>query len=245
LLFGALVVGGLYFLGKSQRPERREALPDEMDAPALSEAWARIARLPQVRAAGMFVMHQALRGQRQARVLDIGSGAGHLSLLMAQQPQVADVIGIELSDALVQQARQSAEAQGAHAEFLQVDAAEMPFTDATFDCVVSTLSLHHWARPRKVLQEMLRVLKPGGQAFLFDLRRDAFPVIWGMMTLVSRFIVPSPLRETGEPLSSLKAAYTPWEAALLTAKAGWPDPQIKTGPLWMLVTLTKPVKSEE
>lgn len=47
----------------------------------------------------------------------------------------------------------------------------MPFPDGRFDLVVSTLSLHHWLDAKAGLAEMLRVLKPGGQAGIYDVPR--------------------------------------------------------------------------
>jgi ubiquinone/menaquinone biosynthesis C-methylase UbiE len=52
------------------------------------------------------------------------------------------------------------------------DANALPFADATFHCVVSTGSLHHWKDPIHALSEAERVLKPGGHALIYDLVRD-------------------------------------------------------------------------
>jgi ubiquinone/menaquinone biosynthesis C-methylase UbiE len=50
------------------------------------------------------------------------------------------------------------------------DVAALPFPDATFDLVVSTLSQHHWADPAAGLNEILRVLRPDAQTWIYDIR---------------------------------------------------------------------------
>lgn len=52
------------------------------------------------------------------------------------------------------------------------DVAGLPLPDGALDWAVSSLSLHHWSDPDRALGEICRVLKPGGQMLLFDLRRD-------------------------------------------------------------------------
>jgi ubiquinone/menaquinone biosynthesis C-methylase UbiE len=54
--------------------------------------------------------------------------------------------------------------------FVVGDAAALPFADATFDLVVSTLSLHHWDDAIVGLSEIARVLRPGGKALIWDVR---------------------------------------------------------------------------
>jgi ubiquinone/menaquinone biosynthesis C-methylase UbiE len=129
--------------------------------------------------------------------------------------------------------------RGANATFMQVDAVDMHFPDASFDVVVSTLSLHHWSDPLQVLREIKRVLKPGGTAFILDLRRDANAVYWGIAHLVTRWMVPRRLQEAGEPVASFSASYTPCETALLAYKAGWDDPRVSSGPTWMVLEWEK------
>ena len=48
----------------------------------------------------------------------------------------------------------------------------MPFPDGEFDLVISTLSFHHWKQPEKGLDEVYRVLREGGEAWIYDVPRD-------------------------------------------------------------------------
>ena len=62
------------------------------------------------------------------------------------------------------------ESEGGRLRFVVGDAADLPFEAETFDVVVSTLSLHHWAEPAASLAEIRRALRPGGFALLYDFR---------------------------------------------------------------------------
>ncbi len=58
--------------------------------------------------------------------------------------------------------------------FLLGDAQKLPFNDNTVDFLVTSLSVHHWADAFIGISEIHRVLKPGGQLLIFDLRRDGW-----------------------------------------------------------------------
>ncbi len=110
-----------------------------------------------------------------------------------------------------------------------------PFADQSVDLAVSTLSLHHWADPIPVLDEMARILRPGGAFVVFDLRRDMIPPFYLLIWFASRFVVPQALRGMGEPLGSRNAAYTPAEAAVLAQASrltGW---RVASGPFWLSI----------
>ena len=57
-------------------------------------------------------------------------------------------------------------------EFETVPAESSPFAAGTFELVLSTLSAHHWADPTAAINEQVRVLRPGGQLRIYDLRRE-------------------------------------------------------------------------
>ncbi len=235
----AAAAGGLYLLGLQQRRREREPALGAIGEPEAVEAYARLAQWPQFIIARELLARRAVHGRQHARVLDVSSGGGWLSLRLAQQPEVESVTGIDLSGDMVSMAREAAELQDVDAQFLQADAAEMPFEDASFDIVVSTLAMHHWSDPQQVLREIRRVLTPGGKMLLFDLRRDAFPLALGLATVFSRAIVPEGMRRAGEPLASFHAAFTPCETAVLAVKAGWDDPHLLQGPIWWVLESTR------
>ena len=96
-------------------------------------------------------------------------------------PQL-QVTGLDTSAEMVHTAAQNAAAQGLmppRLDFRHGDVGSLQEAGASFDFAVSSLSLHHWSDPLQGLDEIHRILAPGGQLMLFDLRRDsrrAFPV---------------------------------------------------------------------
>jgi ubiquinone/menaquinone biosynthesis C-methylase UbiE len=97
-----------------------------------------------------------------ARVLEVGCGPGHLSLRLARQHGL-QVTGLDLDHAMIGRARANAarrgDGQARRPSFLVGDVAALAFPDQSFDLVVSTLSMHHWADPMAGLAEVGRVLR--------------------------------------------------------------------------------------
>ena len=101
------------------------------------------------------------------RVLDLGCGTGHSTLALAAR--AGRVVGLDLTDAMLGEARRLARERGtANASFERGDAEELPYADASFDVVTSRVSAHHYARPRRAVQEAARVLRPGGLLVVSD-----------------------------------------------------------------------------
>jgi SAM-dependent methyltransferase len=114
----------------------------------------------------------------RARVLEVGCGPGHLSILLAGRHDL-DVTGLDLDPAMIHRARANADRAADDGRggptFLVGDVASLPFPDGSFDLVVSTLSSHHWSDPNAGLEEIGRVLRPDGRALIWDLRPGVVP----------------------------------------------------------------------
>jgi len=94
------------------------------------------------------------------RVLDVACGTGVVSLTAARLG--AKVSGVDLTPPLIVHAKENASLAKLEVDFRESDAETLPFTDGTFDVVVSQFGHMFAPRPEVVVKEMLRVLRPGG-----------------------------------------------------------------------------------
>ncbi|MBP7747723.1 MAG: class I SAM-dependent methyltransferase [Phycisphaerae bacterium] len=130
--------------------------------PAVRACYEEIARWQSTRASGPY------------RLLDVGCGTGTLITLLSEQPNAAQLIGLDYSAEMV---RHLADKVGAvpHAAKLhavQGDAERLPFNDETFDVLTCCNSFHHYPHQPAVIREFRRVLRPGGLLLLVDGFRD-------------------------------------------------------------------------
>ncbi len=102
-------------------------------------------------------------------VADIGCGAGSQSLMWAAEGH--RVAGVDISDPLIQVARQRAEAQSFDVEFTVGSATQLPFPDASFDVVLTAELLEHLPDWKPCVDDVVRVLKPGGIAYFCTTNR--------------------------------------------------------------------------
>ena len=103
-------------------------------------------------------------------VLEIGIGTG--GLLAELAARASKVIGVDHSPAMLDEARRRLSAADlANIELRLGEITHLPLPDNSVDCVVANMVLHHAADPVAVLQEVWRVLKPGGTVVLADLAR--------------------------------------------------------------------------
>ncbi len=111
---------------------------------------------------------------RQGRVLDVACGSGEPSISIAALLKgKGQVVGVDTAEGPLDVARERARQRGLeNVEFLQADVHALPFADESFDRVTSRMGVMVFDDLRKALDEMHRVLKPGGRVVLLT---------WGAM----------------------------------------------------------------
>jgi SAM-dependent methyltransferase len=99
--------------------------------------------------------------------LDIATGGGHTALALA--PLFGSVVASDLTEPMLRSAEKFIVGRGAtNVSFRQADAEALPFGDAEFDLVTCRIAPHHFPHPERFVEEVARVLKPGGHFILED-----------------------------------------------------------------------------
>lgn len=108
------------------------------------------------------------------RALDVASGTGDLARLLAQRVGDAGmVVATDINDSMLWRGRDRLIDAGVIVPALQCDAEQLPFADGSFDCVTIAFGLRNVTRKARALQEMTRVLRPGGRVLVLE-----FSQVW-------------------------------------------------------------------
>lgn len=122
-----------------------------------------------------------------AQLLDVGCGAGQLSLIAARAG--ARVTGCDIASNWLVQARRSAAAEGLSVVFEEGDAEALPYGNGTFDAVVSLIGAMFAPRPERVAAELTRVCRPGGIIAMANWTGPGF--VGQMFKTIAKHIAPS------------------------------------------------------
>jgi ubiquinone/menaquinone biosynthesis C-methylase UbiE len=237
LVAGAAALATLRVLSDRVARIERRVRQEAIESPEITRGFLRVSEMPQMRLMRAVVARRAVGGLQDGRVLDMGSGPGHLAIGMAHLAPKLAVIGLDLSDPMLDLAAANAAGAGVgdRVTFIKADAADVPYPDGSFDLIVSTLSLHHWADPVAVFEEVARLLRPGSRFLIADLRRDVVLPAWLLLWFATHVVVPPALRRAGEPMGSREAAYTPDEVVALLTRSRLQDWKVTSGPMWLAV----------
>src|SRR5262245_6764354 len=110
----------------------------------------------------------------EGSVLEVAPGPGYLAIELAKLGPHR-VVGLDISRSFVEMATENARKAGVDITFRQGDVASMPFEADSFDFIVCRAAFKNFSDPLQALNEMHRVLRPGGKALILDLRSDASP----------------------------------------------------------------------
>lgn len=159
-----------------------------------------------------------LTGDHFERILDIGTGVGYLPIELAQKGLGISIVGMDQSPEMTRIANANARAFGVDktVQLATGDPANLPFPGRYFDLVVAVLVLHHWKDPSAVFEEVFHVLKPGGQFWIYDYRKNVPEEIWD--TLLSKLSWLQKTLLLFGPIPSSKAAYEKQQVLVLAKR---------------------------
>ena len=147
------------------------------------------------------------------RVLEVAPGPGFLSIEIAKLRKY-QVIGLDISKTFVEIAQANARQAGVQVDFRHGNASDMPFASETFDFIICTAAFKNFTQPVQAIAEMYRVLRPGGQALIVDLRRDA-----------SRTAVDRMVDEMGQ--NRINTFFTRWAFRVMLLKNAYTQDEIR------------------
>lgn len=160
-----------------------ERVPDSQRVPEINSYHAMVERYRAITHDGF--AQSIVRRARGGRVLDVGTGTGQVAIALSRSGFFRDVVGCDISEAMIEKARETAKRDGAAdaVTFVVGDATRLPFVSHEFDVVVCHNLLHYFSKPLDVVREMKRVAKPRGKIFIRDILRP--PVF--LQPIVSSF----------------------------------------------------------
>ena len=106
-----------------------------------------------------------------AAILEVAPGPGYFAIELARAG--FDVTALDISQTMVEIAREKAALAGVDIDVRHGDASAMPFADASFDLVACQAAFKNFRQPVAALNEMHRVLRAGGRAVIQDMRHEA------------------------------------------------------------------------
>lgn len=164
------------------------------------------------------------------RILDVATGTGELALEVLRQHSDLQVVGLDFVPEMLAQAQQKAVDAGTAVDLLAGDALRIPFTDGTFDAIVTGFALRNVTNIPAAFSEMARVTRSGGRIACLEIAKPRLPLFchlyafyfFRLVPLLGGWIAGQRLAYTYLP-HSLTTFLTPDEIATVMGQAGWHD----------------------
>jgi ubiquinone/menaquinone biosynthesis C-methylase UbiE len=230
-----VVLAGLlaWYMSRPMNIPREPDREGAQDAAAV-RAYDRTSRWPIFALERRIMVTVLARSEPTGLLLDIGCGPGYLAAGISRRCPSLKVIGLDINEEMINIARHNWPPPQYSVEFVAGDAHQLPFTDSSIDFAVSSLSLHHWADAAQVFREIQRVLKPGGEFAIMDLRRDSARFFYLAFKIGQALIAPEAIKRTNGAVGSFWASYTPSELKIILDTAGIKEARIDTTFGWMV-----------
>jgi len=175
----------------------------------------------------------------QSSVLEVAPGPGYFAIELAKLGEF-QITGLDISKTFVEIARANAANANVRVDFRQGNASDMPFDPESFDFLLCRAAFKNFSEPKLALDEMYRVLRPGGQALIIDLRRDA------SMESINQAVNDMDLSSTNGIITKLtfrfmllKRAYTKGEFEELISQTNFRRGEIRENLIALEILLSK------
>ncbi|MGP0071407.1 MAG: class I SAM-dependent methyltransferase [Bryobacteraceae bacterium] len=172
-------------------------------------------------------------------VLEVAPGPGYFCIELAKLGAYS-ITGLDISRTFVEIADKRAAEAGVHVGFRQGNASSMPFADNTFDFLLCRAAFKNFGQPVRALQEMCRVLRPGGRGLIIDLRKDA------SMESINHHVGCMGLNPVNKVLTKLvfrtmllRSAYTRQQFQHMLAQANFARVDIQEADIGFEISMTK------
>lgn len=138
-------------------------------------------------------------------ILDVATGTADMALLADQLLQPDKIVGIDISEGMLDVGRQKIQQQGRSAviELLKGDSEAINYPDNTFDAVMVAFGVRNFQDLERGLSEIRRVLKPGGRLVILEFSKPKTPVVKTIYQLYMKWITPG----LGKLFSKNREAY--------------------------------------
>ncbi len=176
----------------------------------------------------------ALGKHKPQQILDIATGTGDFALLLAKRLKPQHIVGADISEGMMAVGREKVKEEGLQnvISFQHEDCMQLSFPDGSFDAVTSSYGVRNFQNLDKGLQEMQRVLRPGGHLLIVELTPPPrFPMkqlFWiyahVVMPLLGRLISHDDSAYTYLP-ASIEAFPQPEQMEGILRKAGFAEVQ--------------------
>jgi demethylmenaquinone methyltransferase/2-methoxy-6-polyprenyl-1,4-benzoquinol methylase len=113
-------------------------------------------------------------------ILDLGTGVGYLPIELSLRDPEASIVGLDYSPDMIRIAKTNAiaETHSKKVHFRVADSSSIPYPGRYFDLITSVIAMHHWSDPSAIMEEVYYALKPGGEFWIYDYRREVPAELW-------------------------------------------------------------------